>query len=408
MQDAFAALNKKAGVAPAPEPVKKPTPPTKPSEPAKVEPPKKEPEPTETPKPEEVPVEATKPAEPPPKAKRPSDYLREEMTKWKGKAEQLEAELKKSREAPPAEHPEVKSLSEKLTAAEKRAQELDQIVRHTAYERSQEFRTQFDQPFLDSYAAGAAKVKALKVTLKTADPDTGAESVQERAGTLEDWEAITGAPTESAAADEIEKRFGTGVRAQMVTQHYMETVAKFRSKQDALASAAKTAEQRHKQAVEMQTNLHKEIGAMWQEQIKPESVPDQWKPYVLPKGTDKDGKPIDAEWDAALEKGYAQYDKAVSEDARQPGLTEEQRKAILGRAAANRHKAAAFTPLVTALRKMTERLAEAEKELEAYRTSEPGPGDAEPGKEQQQTTGTMGSVLAELQKRAGGGKPVFH
>jgi hypothetical protein len=198
------------------------------------------------------------------------------------------------------------------------------------------------------------------------------------------------------------------VRGSMVANHYFKTVELFQGKQKALADAQKLSADRQKQFTETMEKTNKEIGSLWQEQIKPETIPDQWKPYIAPKGMDKDGKPIDAEWDAALTKGYERYDKAMSEDARAPGLTTEQRKAIISRAAAVRNQAAAFRPLVQQARKQEARIKELEAELAAYDKSEPGGGDAEPG--QQANTageGTMKGVLANMEKLGKPGPPVF-
>jgi uncharacterized coiled-coil DUF342 family protein len=332
------------------------------------------------------------------KPKRPSDFMREEIAKLKTERDAYKSEIEKVKQQKPTELPEVKSLSEKLTATEKRAKEYEDLLRTTAYERSREFKEKFDQPFLDSYAAGIAKVKALRVV---------DESGQGRPGTAEDWQSITAAGSEEEAAQRIEQLFGTGVRAQMVTQHYMETVNKFRSKQQALTDAEKTATERHTQFTELQTKLAGEVKSLWETQTKLDAVPDQWKPYIAPKGNDKDGKPIDPEWDAALSKGYERYDRAMSEDARAPHLTSEQRKEIISRAAAVRNQAAAFRPLVQHVRKMTTRITELEAELDAYRKSEPGAGDGDTAQaDAGQPSDRMAGALANLEKL---GKPgVFY
>lgn len=335
-------------------------------------------------------------------AKRPSDYMREEIVKLKTERDQYKAEVEKVKGQTPAEHPEVKSLSEKLTAAEKRAQQYEETLRTTAYERSEEFKAKYDQPFLDAYAAGASKVKALGIV----DPESG----EKRAGTLQDWESIASAPSEEEAASRIEQLYGTGVRAQMVTQHYMDAVGKFHNKQQALQSAQKTATERQTQIAELQTKMQKEVHALWEAQTKLEAVPDQWKPYIAPKGSDKDGKPIDADWDAALQKGFERYDKCMTENANDPSLSTEQRKEIISRAAAVRNQAAAFRPLVQQVRKQTTLIAELQAELEAYRKSEPGAGEgateeAAPAGDGQ--AGSMASSLANLERLGREGTPTF-
>lgn len=335
----------------------------------------------------------------PAKAKRPSDYMREEIARLKTERDGYKSEIEKVKAQPAAQNPEFKTLSEKLTATEKRAKEYEDVIRTTAYERSAEFKERFDQPFLDSYAAGVSKVKALKVVN---------EDGTERAGTIQDWESIANAPNEDTAAERIEALFGTGVRAQMVTKHYMEAVDKFKSKQQALVDSQKASADRQARFEELQTQLKGEVKSLWETQTKLEAVPDQWRPYVSPKGNDKDGKPIDADWDAALQKGFERYDRAMSEDARNPNLSTEQRKEIVSRAAAVRNQAAAFRPLVAQTRKLTTRVAELEAELEAYRNSEPGAGNGEPTEaEQQISAGSMSSALSNLEKLGKAGTPAY-
>lgn len=397
MQDAFAALGKKAGIEPKPEQKTVP------------EKPKVEVDDDDTALTNAEPKKDTTPDAPvvAAKTKKPSDFLREEKDKWKSKAEQYEKEIQ-TLKAPPADNPEVKTLNDRLDAESKTRKELEDAIRFANYERSPEYKEKWEKPFIDSYQSGRSKTSALKIAeLKN---EMGEVIRQSRPATAADFDAIMAAPTDEHAISMIEELFGTGARAQIVTLAREKVLERNEARESALKEFQKTGSEREKQMHETTAKVQKEVGSLWQDNIKSERVPDQWKPYILPKGLDGEGKPLDADGDAALERGYAFFDKATGEDARNPNLTPEQRKDIIARAASVRHRAAAFGRLTKWVKQRDTRIAELEKELEQYQKTEPGQGEGQAAAagNGEAPQGTMASVLSTLQKRASTGKPVFH
>lgn len=346
---------------------------------------------------EEKPKLDTKPVDPP-KPKKPSDFLREELSKVKEERNTFKAEIEKLKTAP-KEHPELKAREEKIAALEKRNAELEEEFKFTNYERSPEYKTKWEQPFIDTYQSGRSKVSALKVT----DPASG----EVRPGKPEDFDSIMQAPSDESAAEMIETMFGAGARAQIVTMAREKVLEANSARNKAVDEFRKNGSEREKQFAEFHSKITKEISSTWEQTTKPDAVPEKHKAFILPKGSDETGKPIDAEGDAALDAGYKSFDRAAGEDARDPKLTPEQRQAIIGRAAAIRHRAAAYPRLVKWLAQRDSQISELQEALKAYQTSEPGEGNGKRGEGEQMAApgNAMDSVMAQLEKR---GKPIFH
>jgi len=365
----------------------KETPPPKPDEKA-----------AEEPKTDDPAKQVTDPKAVEQKQKKPADFLREKLQKTEQERDTFKAELEKVKSIKPEDNPEIKSLSERLESALKEKQALEDEFRYVSYEKSPEFKSKYQQPFNDAWNRGRQMLSRLKVT------DAEGNS---RAATADDFDSIMQnyLHDPEAAATQLEQMFGS--RASLVTPHMLEVEKAGHAMNGAIEEYKKVGADREKQYHETSSKVSKEIESHWQSATKPESVPDQWKPFVLPKGQDKDGKPIDEEGDKMLERGLAEFDRAARENARDPSLSKEQREAILGRAAAMRNKAASFNRLVRDVKAGQARIAELEKELEGFKKSEPGTaeGDSDATKTVGAAADTMEGVLGSLEKRA---QPKFH
>jgi len=372
------------------EPPKAPEPP-KPEEVAKDE---------ETPaKTEETPAkeETAKTPEAQVKPKKPADFLREELAKTKTERDTLKAEMEKLKSATPTENPEIKTLTEQVENLRKEKERLEEEFKYVKYEKSPDYTEKFLKPYQDAWNRGRQMISRLKIT---------DEAGNATAATPAQFDSLMEAYLRDpeAAATKLEEMFGP--RASLITPHMMEVEKAAIAADNAVAEYKKTSAEREKQFQETTSKVAKEINDHWTSATKPESVPDQWKPYVLPKGNDKDGNAIDKEGDALLEKGLAEFDRAATENARNPNLTKEQREGILGRAAAIRNKAASFNRLVRDIRAKDTEIAALKKELEDFKASEPGAGDGERGtKKDAPQPETMEGALAALEKR---GTPKFY
>jgi hypothetical protein len=337
-------------------------------------------------------LDPAKPVVDPTKPKKPADFLREKLAKTEQERDSFKAELEKVKTATPTEHPEVKTLTEQVESLRKEKAKLEEEFRYVDYEKSPEYKEKFWQPYEDAWNRGRQMMGRLKAT------DTEGNV---RAATPEDFDGLMKdyLNDPEAAATRLENMFGP--RASLITPHMLEVEKAGVASRNAISEFRKTGSEREKQRSETFSRVEKEITDHWTAATKPETVPDQWKPYVLPKGTDKDGNPIDKEGDAILEKGLAEFDRAASENARNPQLTKEQRQAVLGRAAAIRNKAASFGRLVRDIRAKDTRIAELEKELKDFQASEPGAGEGErEAKGKGASAETMEGALTALDKRA--------
>lgn len=346
--------------------------------------------------PKEGQKEALKPGEVA-KPKKPADFLREQLTKVSQERDTFKAEIAKLKGAP-KDSPELKSLSEERDKLRGDLDKLHEELKYSNYERSEEYKSKWEEPFIDAYQSGRAKIKALKVNnLETGEARQGAEA---------DFDAVMSAPTEEAAAEMIESMFGTGARAHMVTLAREKVLDINSQRTKAIEDFRQNGSAREKQATEFYSKLSKEVAYVWEQSIKAEAVPEKHKSFILPKGNDEAGQPLDAEGDSALEAGYKSFDRSAGEDARDPNLTPEQRSAVVGRAAAIRHRAAAYPRLIKWLEQRDARIADLEQSLAAYQTSEPGAGDGDRGEEKVAAGGsTMDSIMSQMERK---GTPIFH
>ncbi len=343
-------------------------------------------------------IEAVKPTVDPAKPKKPADFLREKLQKTEQERDTFKAELEKVKTAQPTEHPEIKTLTEQVEALRKEKTRLEDEFRYVNYEKSPEYADKYQKPFTEAWERGRNMIKRLNYVGEDGNP-TPATAAQFDALMVEYIQ------NPEKAAQKLDEMFGN--RASLITPHMLEVEKAKMAGDHAIEEFKKSGADREKQWHETSSKVAKEINDHWTNATKPESVPDQWKPYVLPKGADKDGNPIDKEGDEMLTKAMAQFDRAATENARDPSLTKEQREAVLGRAAAIRNKAAAFPRLVRDLKASQTRIAELEKQLAGFQKSEPGGGETAvtDGKKSVIPADTMEGAVSALDRLA---KPKFY
>lgn len=409
LSSAFDALEKKgttsnpAETAPAPKhPNQKKTEQPKPNAKAPDKPAAKAPDKAEEAKPEEAKAEETAEAEEAPpadvrkqppaenKAKKPADFLREQLATVTKERDTLKVEVAKAR-PDVKEAPEYKSISEKYEKLAKDHAKLQEDLRFTNYERSDEFKTNFETPFNEAYAEGRALAGQLTVT----DPTTG----EQRQGKPEDFDTIMSLP-EGQARDLIDSMFGTGSKNHDMSAVRRDVIKHFNARKKALEEAGKNLGEREKQTKEFWETLNGEVGKLWDKHTKPDTIPEKHRKYITPTEGDAKEKQL-------LEHGYTQVDRTAKENARDPNLTPEQREAIVGRAAAMRNRAAAYPMLVHRLDSVTAERDSLREELNSYKETEPAGGDGAGSTTDapEAQPDTMDGVLAGLDKRA---KPMYY
>lgn len=154
----------------------------------------------------------------------------------------LKAEREKEKAAKPAEDPEKKTLLESLDATKKRVAELEEKLKFTNFQESEEYKVKYHQPFIDAYTMGRNRAASLKVTDSEGN---------ERPGTAADFDAIMQAPTDEAAATLAAEMFGT--KAPMVLYH--------RERVQEISAAAAKAQEDFKKGAEQRTKEEVEKNA---------------------------------------------------------------------------------------------------------------------------------------------------
>lgn len=336
------------GDTPSPEPTKEVTPePEKPP----AEPPAGIPEPSTLKAPEKPTVSVKKPVPEPaqkPEQKLPADF-RKGYDELKRKYQELEAQHARLKD-----DPEKKSLAEKLAEREKRIQQLDETVRFSAWERSEEFNEKYEKPFIETYNASRARIAQMKVNTEDGEP---------RQGTPEDFDRIMAASDPDQAAALIEEMFGTGAKAATVANLRERVIEANERKYAALDDYRKNLSERQKADLEKVKTEQAENAQLWQalNQNAVETHPEWFAP-----------KEDDDKWNELLQKGFERADMAFIGNGNKLS-----RKEIVALHSQVRNQAAAFGPLVYRNRQLEARIQELEKELEQFKTSEPGAGQGD-------------------------------
>lgn len=103
--------------------------------------------------------------------------------------------------AKPADDPEKKVLLERNQAHEKRIQELEEELKYTSYERTQEYKDQYLTPFEEAYNQG----RAVATELRVINPEDGSQ----RQGMAEDFDSIMTIGNTAEANAKAVELFGT-------------------------------------------------------------------------------------------------------------------------------------------------------------------------------------------------------
>lgn len=266
------------------------------------------------------------------------------------------------------------AIMERVTKAEARAKELEDHIRFVSYEKSTEFKDQYQAPYEAAWQRATKELSEIAIT----DPISN----QQRAVTSQDILELVNMPLGKAreVADEVFGKFADDAMA-----HRKEIRGLFEKQNQALDDAKKNGGERERQRKEQSQKQSGEVSTFVQSAWKEANDSFLADPvngeYFKPKEI-KEGEqptPDEKEWNDALERGYKLVDEAWKANATAPGLTPEQRKEIIKKNAAVRHRAAAFGPLKRENARMKKSMAALEKELSQYSESTPRAGGREAG-----------------------------
>lgn len=340
----------------------------------------------ETPKPEEK--KAEEPAKPeeaktddkpavPEKAPVQARELRTAYENSKARIKQLEAEVGtlKAERGKPAENGEFKALQERYEAANKRLQELDQEVKFAAYERSEEYKDRYEQPYIDAYVLGRKKTSSLKVTN---------EDGTVRAGTEEDFDRIMGIPNDGDAIEAADALFG---KAGTLVINHRENVQRLNAlRAKSIEDYRKNGSERIKQAEQQAADRQQHMQKLWAEESKAVKEKFDW---ARPKEGDDEGNKL-------LEKGEQITNMAFNSDQLN-SLSPEQQVKIN---AAVYFRSVAAGRLLYWNRQLTAENAELQKELAAFKDSAPADGDGDERAEVADGGDDIDSIVKQLDKMA--------
>lgn len=306
-----------------------------------------------------APEKPAAPAKPDPKAKPEKEdmnSLRQNYTKVKTEYEgyqkttaqkiaDLEARVKS------AEDLGTKKGDEKAAALEKRIAELQKSLSETAYEKSEEYKGKYVEPYNRHFTAAAEMVKGMRVIVSVSEEGTPTT----REGTVQDWQRVFRADP-SEQGELATKLFGAANAVRVISKLDQlnniseEARSAIENHKSSLEAKAKETEQQNRTAEEAYTRTHES------------ATQELQKAYPQFFGEDEK----DPEATAALKRGFETVDKWMKEAESLPPEDRAQRAAVL------RAWAGAFPRLTKALEGRDAKIAALEAELVKFRGSDPG------------------------------------
>jgi len=371
-KDAFADIDKLAGKEVA-DPMDEETP----SVENKEEQPAPDKEPPKEPDDKQDEIDDEEEAPPTPTGKRPSPWKLVESYKSKYQAAQHEiAELRNKTPEPP------KELSDRLSAIQKRNEELEQHIRFVDYSKSQEFVDKYQKPYEEAWTRAVTGLKGLKVQFT--DPATS--EVVARDMTPQDIAALA-AMEPAAARMEIKNRFPEDAAE---VRGYVDRIRDLSEAQSRALETEKTkGGEWQKQQAEQMKAVHEANGKLWMQFNKEAAEKHEFLRPV--EGDD--------ERNTKLDKATAFVQRALSSNANDPKLTEEQRAQVIKEHVAVRNRAIAYSVLMHENKALKAQLAEREAALKAFEDSGPTDGNGkgkQPGNTGDVTIDSIEEMIGKL------------
>lgn len=332
--------------------------------------------PTEAPKPGEKPTE---PAATPPEKMAPKQ-LRDAYEALKAKHAALETErnqMAAKLAEPPKEDPEKKSLAERLTAREKRLAEIEDELKFSAFERSQEYKDRYEKPFVDAYLLGRAKTAALSVATEEG----------KRAGTAEDFDTLMKIADDEEAAEWAAQTFGA--KAPMVLFHRERVQELNQARNQAVQDYRKNGSEREKAKQQQLEDFRKNFTAAVEQRRKEsaEKYPHFFKP-----------DPNDPKSQEYLDRGQALVDRVIANGAPvKDGDTQMNPAELADAVAAIRNKAAAFDRVAHDLFAARKTIKDLQAKLDGFQQSVPGPGQGGKAGIPGQAADNLKGALAQME-----------
>jgi hypothetical protein len=336
-----------------------------------------EPKPVEQPPPKSAEKLAEKPTEKPAEAPKPEDVPGDEAEptspnlintrNWgrrmaKGFS-QARAEIKTLRQqmqehqGKTAQPAEVSALAEQLKSAQARADKLENDLRLSSYERSEDYAKNFQQPWQEAENELSREIGQYRVYEPNPEfPDDPSQRIK-RPATRRDFDEVYNAER-GDAMELAEKKFGP-IQAAEIMSHYRRIHELSAKAWRAIQDNKEKGNQHHQQTLAQQAQ-EREMGQKYWEQANSTLLEKQADVFGEREG--------DKEWNEALGKGREVADLKFTGDTY--GKMPIDKRVRLD--ALVYHRASAFPALQVALTKANAALAAANKTIEEMRSSGPG------------------------------------
>lgn len=265
----------------------------------------------------------------------------------------------------PQTEAERKQLAEKLAGIEKAHAALQEEVKFYNYERSSDYKTNYEKPYHDAIARAHRDMGELiayeEDRSQPADETTGKYPVKERKATPQDFDEVYSQPL-GLAARLAAKKFGTEAAA-IVLQHRKDIRQLGEKAVAALQEWKDKGAQREKDNATQNVQITERRNGLWAQVNK--DIQEKDKDIFGERADDKG-------WNDALAKGSAMADNYFSDRSAMP----MEQKVVFD--AHVRNRVAAFPALVYRMRQLEAELAKRDSDLATLKGSAPG----KPGVEQ--------------------------
>lgn len=277
--------------------------------------------------------------------------------------QRLERELKEARSRPAAESEESKA---KFAALEKRIAEQEATIRFTEYQKSEEFRTKYQEPYVKAWNEALRDIAEMEVETANGQTRKASESDLIRLGNM---------PLQKART-EANAMFGDSADDVMDHVRHLKRLAAEQS--GALENAQAEAQKRAQEEAKTAGTRRAERIQKWNENNQ--ALATKYPAWFAKRNEDPDGN-------ALLDKGFNLVDlifspQTVKLEYLPPAFASDMR-ANDGKLSPDmqnrlhalvRNKAAGFDRLARQVNLLKKELAEAKKELSDYQGSEPPAG----------------------------------
>ena len=295
------------------------------------------------------------------------------VDRYKGEASAAKRELAEIK-AKTNGHEVPKEAMDKISTLESRNKELEEEIRFTKYEKSNEYQEQFHKPYLEAWQKAVAEFGELTVT---------DENGRVRQGNASDLLTLAQMPL-GQARKHANELFGDAADDIMAHRRVVRELAEKQHK--ALDDARKNGGEREKQAaLEHETRNRATSERMAKDWHNINSEAQAKYDWLRPA----DGQ---EERNAALEKAEKFVDESFGLNLAQ-AKTETERQDIMRRHSALRNRAIGFSVLKHENTSLKAELAELKKSLEEFQGSEPTAGEQGHDKASSGVTDPMDAVM---------------